>query len=196
MTERPGTTAVVLCGGLATRLGGVEKPLVDLAGKPLLAHVIDRLLGQVDAIVLSVGSDPESYRHFGYPVVPDEQPGEGPLAGIVSARIAVQTPWLLTTPADTPFLPAGLVDCLSFPCHRRGAAVASAGGRRQNLAMLLDERKATSLAEFYESGGRAVHRWLVANKVDEVRFPVDAFFNVNTPDELARAHAMVEGRPG
>ena len=186
-TEPPAVTAVVLCGGRATRLGGIEKPLAELDGKPLLAHVIDRLEPQVDSIVLSVGRGSAQYAGFGYPVVVDEDPDQGPLAGIVSALAVVNTPWTLTTPADTPFLPSNLVHALVPSCREHGAAVVSAGGHRQNLAMLLDEDRAASLAEFYRAGGRAVHRWLVANGIDEVELPGDGFFNINTPEDLALA---------
>ena len=192
--ERPAVTAIVLCGGRARRLGGIEKPLVDLGGKPLLAHVIARLEPMVDDFVLSVARQAERYQPFGYPVVADDDPGQGPLAGIVSALAAVQTSWILTTPADTPFLPSNLVAALAPACARRGAAVVTAGGHRQNLSMLLDQRLAASLAEFYRSGGRAVHRWLVPNGVDEVEFPRDGFFNINTPEDLDLARKEANRR--
>ncbi len=194
LADLPAITAIILCGGRATRLGGIEKPLIDLGGTLLLAHVIARLEPMVDNLVLSVGQPSERYEQFGYPVVADEHPGQGPLAGIVSALAAVHTPWILTTPADTPFLPPHLVAALAPACARRGAVVASAGGHRQNLSMLLDRQQAAALAGFYRSGGRAVHRWLVANGIDEVEFPKDCFFNINTPDDLARARAAAACR--
>lgn len=191
---RPATTAIVLCGGRATRLGGIEKPLADLGGKSLLAHVIARLEPQVDSIMLSVGRSSAPYAGFGYPVVVDDDPDQGPVAGIVSALAAVDTPWTLTTPADTPFLPSNLVHALAPSCREHGAAVVSAGGHRQNLAMLLDEGQAASLAEFYGAGGRAVHRWLVANGVCEVAFPEYGFLNINTADDLALALSELDRR--
>ncbi|MYA17715.1 MAG: molybdenum cofactor guanylyltransferase [Gammaproteobacteria bacterium] len=193
-TATPGITALILCGGRATRLGGIEKPLADLGGKSLLAHVIARLEPQVDSIVLSVGRGSAQYAGFGYPVVVDDDPDQGPLAGIVSALAVVDTPWTLTTPADTPFLPSDLVHALAPSCRDHGAAVVSAGGHRQNLAMLLDRTQAASLAEFYAAGGRAVHRWLVASGVDEVAFPEDGFMNINTPDDLAHARLELDRR--
>ena len=193
-TERPGITAIILCGGRATRLGGIEKPLADLGGKSLLAHVIARLEPQVDSIVLSVGRGSAHYGGFGYPVVVDDDPDQGPLAGIVSALAVVATPWTLTTPADTPFIPANLVHALAPSCHERGAAVVSAGGHRQNLTMLLDEEQTASLGEFYRVGGRAVHRWLVAGGVEEVAFPEDGFLNINTPEDLGLALSELDRR--
>lgn len=193
-TALPGITAIILCGGRATRLGGVEKPLADLGGRSLLSHVIARLEPQVDSIVLSIGRGSARYAGFGYPVVVDDDPDEGPLAGIVSALAVVDTPWTLTTPADTPFLPLNLVRALAPSCREHGAAVVSAGGHRQNLAMLLDEEQATALTEFYRAGGRAVHRWLVASGVDEVALPEAAFLNINTPDDLALALSELDRR--
>ena len=190
MAHRPAITAIVLCGGRATRLGGADKPLMAVGDKPLLGHVIDRVRPQVDALLLSCAEATPAYEAFGHPVVEDRDSRQGPLGGFVSALPQVRTPWVLTTPADTPFLPDNLVASLAKACRRTGAAVATAGGHRQNLAMLLDAEHAQSLAAFYEDGGRAVHRWLVANATTEVDFPADRFINVNTAEDLARARDL------
>ena len=189
---RDATTAVVLCGGRATRLGGVEKPLADLGGQPLVCHVLGRLAPQVEAVVLA-GAGPESYRRFGHRVVADSAPNQGPLGGIVSALAVVATPWVLTAPADTPFLPTNLVAKLAAACPGHGAAVAEAGGRRQNLSLLVDATRAASLAAFFATGGRAVHRWLDANRVPTVAFPAADFLNVNTAADLRAARRMLSG---
>ena len=185
------TTAIILCGGQGTRLGGEDKPLLHLGGKPLLAHVIERLEPQVDEIVLSCSRNAAAYGRFGWPVVLDEHPGEGPLGGFVSALSRTTTPWLLTTPGDVPFLPVDLVAALAPACHRRGAAVATAGGRRQSLTMLLDRRRAQSLATFFAVGGRAAWRWLEDHQVCEIEFIASAFQNVNTPADLAAARRHI-----
>lgn len=190
MAQRPATTAIILCGGRGTRLGGIEKPLLELRGKPLLGHVIERLRPQVDAMLLSCAETSAAFEAFGYPVVEDRDDRQGPLGGFVSALPRIRTPWILTTPADTPFIPDDLVDALAPTCALRGAAVVTAGGRRQNLAMLLDDRHAQSLAAFYGGGGRAIHRWLVANAVPEVQLSAAGFLNINTPDDLAAAEAI------
>ena len=187
MAQRPAITAIILCGGRGTRLGGVDKPLLEVGDKALLGHVIDRVHPQVDALVLSCAKTTSAYEAFGHPVVADRDATQGPLGGFVSALPQARTPWVLTTPADTPFLPENLVAALAAECDRAGAAVATAGGHRQNLVMLLDADHARSLAAFYEAGGRAIHRWLVANAVPEVGFSADEFLNVNTPEDLATA---------
>ena len=165
----------------------MDKPLLELGDKPLLGHVIDRVRPQVDALVLSCAKTTSAYEAFGHPVVEDRDAGQGPLGGFVSALTQVHTPWVLTTPADTPFLPDNLAAALAVECDRAGAAVVTAGGHRQNLVMLLDADHARSLAAFYEDGGRAIHRWLVATAVPEVGFSADDFLNVNTAEDLARA---------
>lgn len=181
------TTAIVLCGGRGLRLRGVEKPLAMVGGRPLVGHVLERLRPQVARLVLACGDNAPACSSFGYPVVVDERPGEGPLGGVVSALAAVSTPWVLVTPGDTPFLPRRLVAALSPGCRRHGAAVAMAGGRRQNLTLLLDAARAASLAAFFHAGGRAAHRWLRARDVAQVAFPARAFLNVNTPQALRAA---------
>lgn len=184
--ERAATTAIVLCGGKGERLGATAKPLVDLAGRPLLRHVLDRLRPQVDDIVLScAGAEP--YRRFGCRVAVDAHPNQGPLGGIVSALREARTRWILISPCDTPFLPTDLVETLAASCRDAGAAVAVAGGRRQNLCLLLDERRAASLEAFFASGGRAVYRWLDANSVPSAEWPAADFLNVNTAADLQAA---------
>lgn len=184
----PPTTAVIVCGGGATRLDGRPKPLLELAGKPLIGHVIDRLAPQVDAIVLACSArQAASYRQFGWPVATDAEPGQGPLAGLAAALHLVRTPWLLLAPADVPFLPPDLVAGLASAGRDHGAAVARAGGRRQNLVMLLADRRAADLAAFFLAGGRAAKRWLDAESVPTVGFPADAFRNINTAGDLDAA---------
>lgn len=191
------TTAIVLCGGRGRRLGGCEKPLLPLGERPLVGHVIDRLAPQTAAIVLAcsglaAASAKVAYEQFGWAVVEDTAPGEGPLAGFAAALPLVQTPWTLLVAADTPFLPTDLVARLAPSCHRHGAAVASAGGQRQNLAILLAARQANALAEFFASGGRAAKHWLDDERVPTVAFDADAFWNVNTAADLARARQQLD----
>lgn len=187
-------TAIVLCGGCGQRLGGVDKPLLRLGERTLLGHVIERLRPQVDSVVLSCARVEDSYREFGYAVVADLKAGEGPLGGIVSALAEAPHSWVLTTPADTPFLPRNLIDALAPACRREGASVALAAGRRQNLTMLFDQARADSLRAFFESGERAVHRWLDAHAVPAVEFPASDFLNVNTPADLDAARKRLDER--
>lgn len=191
-------TAIVLCGGRGSRLGGMDKPLLDLAGRPLLGHLIERLRPQVDDIVLACAHKRTvcacagrraDYERFGYAVVADLEADQGPLAGVVSAAPAIATPLALTIPGDMPFPPPSLVAAMKPDCLRHGAAVATAGGRRQNLTLLLQRQCLDSLCAFFVDGGRAAHRWLDANEVPSVPFAAAHFLNVNTAADLQRARS-------
>ena len=150
----------------------------------------------MDAVVLACSRPAAAYRQFGWPVVADEQPDQGPLAGFAAALAAVRSSWTLVVAADTPFLPLDLVARMAPICHRDGASVASAGGQRQNLTMLLAARKAQALAAFFAAGGRAAKRWLDAENVPTVGFDADAFRNVNTAADLADVRARCAGTAG
>ena len=187
LNRPPQILAIVLCGGRGRRFGTPTKPLADLHGKPLVADVIDRLKPQVDDIVLSCAQPNPAYEQLGYRIVLDTTPNEGPLGGIVSVLDVVASTCVLTAPADTPFLPHDLVATLTPACRQHGVAVAHAGGRQQNLVMLMDEARTISLARFFKTGGRAALRWLDDNAAAVVEFPAAGFLNVNTPADLAAA---------
>ena len=180
-------TAVVLCGGSAARLGGVDKPMLRMDGRPLVEYIIEALRPQVGGVIIGGSRDPEAYAALGYPVVADDQPGEGPIGGIVSAFATVETEWVLTHPGDAPFPDPRLVARLTPTAEEGGVAVPRAGDYRQNLVLLVSRAKTESLARFYEDGGRAVKDWLDAEQVRSVDMSdvADSFFNVNTEADLA-----------
>lgn len=189
-------TAIVLCGGSGSRLGGVDKPLVRVGGRRLVEHVIAALAPQVGSFVISCGRDPTPYADLGHRTVADHRPGDGPLGGIVSALPAVETDWILTHPGDAPFPHAALVSRLAPAALATGIAVARSGAQRQNLVLLLSRSKAEALARFYRQGGRAVKDWLVADGVEGVDMTdaADSFFNVNTAADLASLEARLPDR--
>ncbi len=178
-------TGIVFCGGSGRRLGGVEKPLIEVAGRPLLAWVLERLVKQVATVVLS-GADGPAYERFGREMVPDRAPGEGPLSGLATAEEVATTDWVFTCPGDTPYLAENLVELLAPDAERAGVAVPHDGNRRQNLFLLMRRDRAESLVRFFEQGGRAAHRWLDQNGIGATDLSAIAgsFFNVNTPDDL------------
>jgi len=186
-------TGIVLCGGQGRRIGGIDKPLLRVNHRRLLDHALERLAPQVSRIVLSVGTNEPAYREFGCELVADEEAGEGPLSGLVSAFRVVKTKWALTLPGDTPQPAPNLVQRLAQDAIARGVAVAHDGQRRQNLTMLIDEARRAALTQFYRAGGRAVHRWFaeVALPSSDLSDLAPSFFNINTPEDLAairRAH--------
>ena len=178
-------TGIVFCGGTGRRLGGVEKPLIEVAGRPLLAWVLERLRKQVATVVLSGAAD-SAYAPFGCEMVSDRAPGEGPLSGLATAVEVAATNWIFTCPGDSPYLAENLVELLAEDAERAGVAVPHDGNRRQNLFLLMRRDRAESLVRFFERGGRAAHRWLDENGigVTDLSAMAESFFNVNTPDDL------------
>ena len=112
-------TGLILAGGRARRMGGEDKGLIPLAGRPLIAWVIDALAPQVGRILISANRNQAAYAAFGHPVIGDEAVGaelagfQGPLAGIAAAMTRMETPWLLTLPCDAPLAPADLASRLA-----------------------------------------------------------------------------------
>lgn len=187
-------TAIILCGGSGSRLGGVDKPLVHVGGRTLIELVVEALDPQVGRVVLACGRDVAPYRALGHATVPDERPGEGPLGGIVSALPLVTTDWILTYPGDAPFADPRLVERLASAADAVGAAVPSTRGQRQNLTLLLSRERAAELARFYREGGRSLKVWLDGARIGSVDMAdiADSFIDIDTPADLA----AVARRPG
>jgi molybdopterin-guanine dinucleotide biosynthesis protein A len=190
--------AMVLAGGLARRMGGGDKPLVLLAGRPLLGHILDRLAPQVSRLALNVNGEGAAYRDFGLPILADSVPDRpGPLAGILAAldwAAALGATRVLTVPGDTPFLPRDLVARLLEA--DAPAAMAASGGRRQPIAGLWPVSARQALrAAVAGAGLRRVDDWardLGTATVDFATDSVDPFFNLNTPDDVAAAERLLE----
>lgn len=182
-------------------MGGGDKFLRLLAGRPILDRVLDRLLPQVEGAVLTVNGDPRRLAAFGVPVVTDDgEPHRGPLAGMLAglrwASARPGTAWILTVPADAPFLPSDLAARLSAAVGAGApAACARSAGRDHPATALLPVAAEVSLAAFLASGGRRVADWLRALGAVPVDFPadpLDPFLNVNTPEELQAAERLAE----
>ena len=189
-------TGIVLAGGMGRRMGGVDKGLVTFQGKPLVAHVLERLRPQVDEILVNANRETDTYAKFGYPVVSDAIGGfAGPLAGLHAGLSACTTPLLVTSPCDSPFLPLDLVARLRAALEREDAdlAVAITGDQPHPVFSLVRAHVLPGLTQFLEGGGRKVDLWYSALKVVEVPFDdnPDAFANINTLTELA----SLEARP-
>jgi len=182
-------TGVVLAGGAAERMGGGDKGLLPLAGKPLIEHVLDVLKPQVACMLISANRNPAQYERYGLPVIADERIGfQGPLAGIAAAMRAARTPLLLAVPCDSPFLPGDLARRLGAALDTGSAdiSVASVSGRLQPVFALLRTRLLDSLLEYLERGERKVERWFSEQQAATADFSdvPDAFLNINTPEDL------------
>ena len=125
-------TGVILAGGRATRMGGVDKGLVLLDGRPLAAHVLAALRPQVSTTLINANRNLQAYAELGCRVITDTQPDyPGPLGGLASALGAAETPWVLTVPCDGPLLAADLGPRLHQALVEGGAEVATVGTRER-----------------------------------------------------------------
>ena len=115
-------TGVLLAGGQGSRMGGVDKGLVELAGQPMGAHALARLAPQVDELIINANQNLAAWEAFGHPVFGDDIGGfAGPLAGLHAALKRAQHPFVVTAPCDSPFLPADLVERLATALHAADA---------------------------------------------------------------------------
>ena len=195
---------LLLAGGLSRRMGGGDKTLRDLAGVPLLGHVIARLGPQVEALILNANGDPTRFAGFGLPVVADSVEGfAGPLAGILTGLdwTAAHRPdceYIASVATDAPFLPADLVARLAAGLAAAGAdlACAASGGRAHPVFGLWPMRLRDDLRRAVVTEGiRKVDLWIARHRLATIEFPdhpVDPFFNANRPDDLDEAAALLE----
>jgi molybdopterin-guanine dinucleotide biosynthesis protein A len=197
------TLGLILDGGLGSRMGGADKGLIQLGGRPLLAHLVERFRPQCAALALNANGDSARFASFGLSVIADDpQDFAGPLAGILagldfSAWRAPHTKYMASLPADTPFAPSDFVARLHEARLSSGAtiAVAASGGRMHHVAALwpvalADDLRRALVGEGQRKAERFVARYPLAI-VEWPSEPLDPFFNVNTPDDLARAEAML-----
>lgn len=182
-------SGVILAGGLARRMGGVDKGLIAFAGKPMIAHVVERLRPQVDEILINANREIDQYEVYGYPVIPDEIEGfAGPLAGLHRGMSAANQPFVLTVPCDSPFLPADLASRLMQALQQADAdlAVAKTGTQAHPVFCLCRTSLKNHLQNYLQGGGRKIDAWYNTLKVVEVAFDdqPQAFANINTLEEL------------
>lgn len=203
----PPTLGVVLAGGLARRMGGVDKPLLSIGGRTLLSRVVERLGPQCDATIINGNGPQGRFRATPLPIVPDSIPDfPGPLAGILAAmewaaayRPAIQ--WVVSVPCDTPFLPHDLVLRLheTRATSGRSIACAASGNRIHHAVALWPTELRRSLREaLSQKGAQSIRGWANSHGVIQADWPgepVDPFFNINTLEDLAEAEAMVERLP-
>src|SRR5690349_8473932 len=185
-----GVSGVVLAGGQGSRMGGVDKGLQPFRGKPMVAHVVERLAPQVDELLVNANRNPGDYERFGHRVIADEIPGfAGPLAGFERGLAHAAGALVVTVPCDSPFLPADLVARLKAALEEKGAdlAVAKTGEQAHPVFCLMRRAVHPSLEAFLGSGQRKIDRWYASLAVVEVPFDdeADAFLNINTREELA-----------
>ncbi len=200
---------VILAGGQARRLGGGDKALKELGGRPLLSHAIERLAPQVPDIVINANGDPARFDAFRKPVVADTVEGfAGPLAGVLAGMewATVNAPehaWIVTIATDAPFFPDDLVARLSDAVANDAAdmACAESDGRAHPVFGLWPVRLAGDLRRaLVDEDVRKVDAWTGRYNLARVPFPaysVDPFFNINRPEDMAEAEVhFTSAKPG
>ncbi|WP_220748522.1 MULTISPECIES: molybdenum cofactor guanylyltransferase MobA [Jannaschia] len=192
---------VILAGGLARRMGGGDKGRLMIGGQPLIARVIDRLAPQVDAMALNANGDAARWDDLALPVLPDTvRDHPGPLAGVLAGldwAAEMGCPHIVTAAADTPFLPPDLVPCLLAAAGPSGLALAATRQDGQTWPQPTFGLWPTALRDDLRAalgqGVRKVLHWTDRHGAGLAIFPtepLDPFFNVNTPEDLARAEAL------
>jgi molybdenum cofactor guanylyltransferase len=202
--DHPPTLGLVLAGGLARRMGGGDKALIEIGGVPILDRVLVRLKPQCTGVILNANGDPRRFAAYNLPVIPDDVAGfAGPLAGILAALdwAAANMPaieWVISAPGDSPFLPQDLVDRLHAAriAENRMLACATSGGWRNPVVGLWPVSLRADLRHaLVKEDQRKVDAWTARHGIATAAWPdqpVDPFFNVNTPDDHARAEALAQ----
>ena len=190
-------TGLILAGGRATRMGGVDKGLQNFRGMPLALHTLMRLAPQAGEILINANRNLSAYEAFGAAVWPDVLPDfAGPLAGFLTGLERCETPYLVTVPCDTPNFPEDLVQRLANGLEAEDAELAMAatpgpdGPQLQPVFCLMKTTLMESLVAFTHAGQRKIDRWTAQHRAATVVFDnADAFFNANTADELRHLQA-------
>lgn len=203
----PPTLGLLLAGGLARRMGGGDKPLRLIAGRTILAHVIERLGPQCDGLLVNANGDPARFADYGLPVVADSVPDfAGPLAGILAgldwmAENRPELHWLVSVAADTPFIPGNLVARLHAARDAQDVplACAASGGWTHPVIGLWPVRLREELRHALTvEDERKIDRWTARHGCASAEWPVapvDPFFNANKPDDLAEAERLFATLP-
>lgn len=190
--DKESITGIVLAGGRARRMGGIDKGLVPLCGRAMIEHVLDHLSGQVGTVVINANRNSDTYAalpgHHGCRIVPDRDGSyAGPLSGMSAGLRAAATPWCVTVPCDSPLMGTDIVQRLYRALQAGGAdiAVAHDGERAHPVVTLLSADLAPSIDAFLESGERKIDRWFDRHNWVHADFSdaPEYFINVNTEEE-------------
>jgi len=192
-------SALILAGGKASRFNGKNKGLVPLKAAPMISYVIQALKPQVKTILISANRDIETYHKFGYPIIQDKHPEidqlQGPLAGILQGMEYANTPWLLLSPCDTPFLQDDYCQKMiaALAAHPNRLAVASHQQKLQPLFALIPVTFKDSIENALHNKNYKVAQWVKSMPYIEVNFTDKLMFtNINSPDELAHSTKILD----
>lgn len=187
-------TGLILAGGRAQRMGGIDKGLIPFHGKALIEFAINRLKPQVSTILINANRSITKYSHYGHPVLMDETPDfSGPLAGFSVGLKHCKTPYLLTSPCDSPLLPFDLAQKMAAELEGNNLELVFASSKEEDgkiwsqpVFCLMKSSLQDSLDAFLSKGDLKIDRWFKELRSGTVVFEnPQAFANVNTPEELA-----------
>lgn len=190
------TTGLILCGGEGRRLGGLDKPLRKLAGKPLIERIISRLRHQTCEIIISANRNKQSYRRYAPRVLDDgEFRGRGPLAGLYSGLARAGSEWLLCVPGDAPAIPLDFAERLFFGLKAAGSRIAYVddGTGPQRLCCLLQTSLAPDLYHYLSAGHHVPGKWFAQHRpavVDFSDWPLWGW-SINTPEQWTLAEQLI-----
>jgi molybdopterin-guanine dinucleotide biosynthesis protein A len=193
MTARAEITGLILAGGRAQRMGGIDKGLVPFMGKPLIEHAITRLTPQSGTILINANRNQDRYAQYGHAVIADQHPDfAGPLAGFAAGLEHCNTEYLLSVPCDSPVFPLDLSERMLETMINTQSDLVYASSIDQSGATwtqpvfcLMRRSVQQSLQDFLGQEGRKIDRWFEALPSSTVVFADDAAFaNTNTPEEL------------
>lgn len=181
-------TGVILAGGRAQRMGGIDKGLIELEGKPMIAYVMERLAPQVSRVVINANRNLDVYRRWAQTVVKDVTDGyDGPLAGMASGLKVVETQYMLTCPCDSPLVANDLAERMynQAVAKKTDIAVASDGVRLHPVFLLIRHNLLPSILKYLDAGERKIDKWFEQHAFTIVDFSDEAetFINVNTLEQ-------------
>lgn len=187
-------TGVVLAGGRGSRMGGADKGLLPFHGKPMAAYALAALQTVAETVLINANRNQEAYRRLGPAVIGDATDRfDGPLAGLLSAMRAAQTPYVLTIPCDSPLVTGPLLARLCTQLQDGGAELCAAhdGHRLHPVFLLAERRLAPDLEQYLGTGRRKMQDWLARHRLAlaDYRDHPELFANVNTPEDLAALEA-------
>jgi len=199
VSVRDQVTGVILAGGRAKRMGGVDKGLVPINDRPMIAWVIDALRPQVSDVLINANRNRDRYGEFACPVIDDgDSDFRGPLAGMASAMQTARTPYIAVVPCDSPLIGGELVARLYAAAASSGSPIAAAhdGERLQPVFALLACELLDDLAGYLDDGERKIDRWYARHGYVKVDFNdvAEWFANINAPEDKRALEAALAER--
>ncbi len=191
-------TGVILAGGLARRMGGQDKGLIELAGRPMIEYVLEALSPQVDELLINANRSTKHYLRYGHPVIGDAVENySGPLAGIAAGLEQATNDLVLTVPCDGPWLPHDLGERLYSRLigEQADICIAHDGVQTQPVFGLFHRKTLPMIVDYLKSGDRKLRLWLDSQNVAMEDFSDNpqCFTNVNTPEERERVEQLLAG---